>query len=204
MRLSNTLGLCPTMFHKAGSRREKSARVGMMSQLYQRLLASSSRRASRCGIFALTSRLNVVPACMIYLCFTRGAQQRPEYVWVQTFAAIIALWTRRDGGHAGELGQEIREAHRRLRRALPRPCHRFPDSACFDAPRLQPGAGLLDVCAALSAPPLCGLAFASSQALMRLASPMRESLPQESSSTMITWRPASSACSTRQRPASLV
>src|SRR5450759_4886075 len=73
--LEQCLGLWPTMFHKAGSRRENSARVGMMSQLYQRLLANSSNRISRCGILGLTSRLYVVPGCMIYLCFAWGARR---------------------------------------------------------------------------------------------------------------------------------
>src|SRR5487761_2029920 len=99
MRLSKALGLCPTVFHKTGSRRENSARVGMMSQLYQRLLASSSRRASRCGIFGLTSRLNLVPDSMLCLCSEQRAKPHPVRAGIQTFARIIAPRMALDGDH---------------------------------------------------------------------------------------------------------
>src|SRR5882724_8054178 len=60
MRLRNAFGLWPTLSQSCGSSRENSSRV-CRSQLYSRLLASSSSRARRLGSVGLTSRLNVVP-----------------------------------------------------------------------------------------------------------------------------------------------
>src|SRR5665811_1704052 len=58
-RFKNALGLCPVAFHNPWCRLANSARVGR-SQLYQRLFASSSRRARRAGIFGRTCKLYAV------------------------------------------------------------------------------------------------------------------------------------------------
>src|SRR3990172_2146351 len=65
--LKKTLGLCPVAFHRPGCRLANSARVGR-SQLYQRLFASSSRRARRAGIFGRTCKMYAVLLFMGRLC----------------------------------------------------------------------------------------------------------------------------------------
>src|SRR5205823_8784417 len=77
IRRRNAFGLCPTAFHSVGCSRAKSSRVAR-SQLYQRLPASSSSRASRSGIRGLTSTMYGVPGNCMGTKNASGAREAPS------------------------------------------------------------------------------------------------------------------------------